>query len=268
MSELRRWALVLALVAVVLATGLCAGSGLLVEPPPLDERIAELQRSAPPDGVDVEDLAALSADDFADDVADPPGLGITALVVVDGLLLVVVGLAALPLLVGNRATGTVQGVASLVAGLVALVGGVLLALAAVTALLLMLGLLLSPPFGTLAYLAAFGFFDTGTAGTVLALVLGLHVAAGVLLVVAHPRFLQHKGLVLLVLTALVLTVVTAFLHGLVPRPLVSVTDAVAAIVSAVAGVVWGVAMLAGGVVSVVKLVVAAAHARQRETGRT
>lgn len=74
MSELRRWALVLALVAVVLATGLCAGSGLLVEPPPLDERIAELQRSAPPDGVDVEDLAALSADD----VADPPGLGITS----------------------------------------------------------------------------------------------------------------------------------------------------------------------------------------------
>lgn len=268
MTDLRPWALWLALAAVVLATGLTAGAGLLVEPPPIEERIAELQATTPPEGVDADDLADLDSDDFADDVADPPGLGITALVVVNGLLLVVVGLAALPLLVGNKTTGTVQGVVSLIAGLVGMIGGILLAIAAFALLMVMLGLLLSPPFGTLAYLAVYGFFDTGTALTVLGFVLLLQVAAGVLLVVAHPRFLQHKGLVFLVLTAILLTVVTAFLHGLVPGILVSVTDAVAAIVSAVVGVIWSVAMLIGGIVSVVKLVLATAHARQRETTRT
>lgn len=268
MDDLRPWALWLSLAAVALSVLVCLGSSLVTDPPPLEERVARLQAHPPPAGVDREDVDALAADDFDAGVAEPPGLGIPALALTGGLLLVTVALAALPLLVGNRATGTVQGVVSVLSGLAALVLGVLLALAAVSALLLMVGLLLSPPFGTLAYLAVFGFFDTGTSLGLLALVLVLQVVGAVLLVVAQQRFLRSRGLVLLVLSALLLTVVTTLLHALVPVVLVSITDAVAAIVAAVVAAVWGVAMLVGGVLSIVRLVAALRQAGGGRTGRT
>lgn len=267
MDRLRPWALWLALLAVLLAVAVCVGSSLLTDPPPLAERVAALQRTPPPDGVDPDDVAELDAGAFSPEVADPPGLGLPALALTNGLLLVTVGLAALPSLAGNRVTGSVQGGVSIVAGLAAVVLGVLTALAALAALLVMVGLLLSTPFGTLAYLALFGSFDTGTSVAALGLVLALQVAAAVGLVVAQQRFLRSTGLVALVLTALVLTVVTTLLHTVVPSVLVSISDAIAAIVAGVVAALWGVATLVGGVVSVVKLVVALRQGGGSRTSR-
>ncbi|MFN8073806.1 MAG: hypothetical protein U0Q15_00130 [Kineosporiaceae bacterium] len=254
MSRLRPWALWLSLLAVLLATLTSVGASWLVGPPDLSQRVQQVRSGgagALPSGIEASDLDAL--DDIDADAADPPGLGIPALALVNGLLLVVLGLTALPLLVGSRATGLTQGVVSLVAGIVGIVVGIVLAVVAFVALTLMVSLFLSAPFGTLAYLAVFGFFDTGTGALLLGVIMVLQLAAAVLLVVAHQRFLQSKGLVLLVLTALLLTFVTGLLQSVVPGILVSITDAVAALVSAVVGVVWGLFVLVGGVVSVVKL---------------
>jgi len=255
-NELRPWALWLCLLAVVLGTGVCAGSALVGGTPPLDDRVSALRSTVPPDGVSTDDLGDLSAADFDAGAADPPGLGINALVVVNGLLLVVIALTALPLLVGNRITGSVQGVVTFIGGLLALLGGILLAITAFIALTVMVSLFLSAPFGTLAYLAVFGFFDTGTSTAQLALLLFLQIAAAVLLVVANQRFLGSKGLMVLFATAILLTVVTAFLHSVVPGILVSITDAIAAIIAAVVGAIWGLVLLIGGIVSIVKLIAA------------
>ena len=44
----------------------------------------------------------------------------------------------------------------------------------------------------------------------------------------------------------------AFLHGVVPRFLASITDALAAIIVAVVGIVWAVLMAVGALIATVK----------------
>ena len=261
---MRPWALWCCLLAVVLCVGLCVGAAWIDVPTGLADRVADLKSQPPPPGVSADDLQDLSAADFNPAAADPPGLGIPALIVANGLLLVVMVLTTLPLLVGNRVTGSVQGVVSLIAGILALIGGIVIAVLAFVALVGMVSLFLAAPFGTLAYLAVFGFFPTGLSSTILSVLLVLQIAAGVLLVVANERFLDNKGLMLLVATVVVLTVVTAFLHAVVPGVLVSISVAVAAIIAAIVGAVWGLALLIGGVVSIVKLIAAS---RAAQAGR-
>lgn len=268
MNQLRPWALWCCLIAVLLATGICAGSALVDVPAPLTDRVADLQAQAPPPGVSADDLQDLDAADFDPDAANPPGLGIPALLVANGLLLVVTALTTLPLVLGNRVIGSVQGVVSLIAGLIALIGGIVMAVYAFAALIAMVSMFLAAPFGTLAYLAVFGFFPTGTSATLLAVLLVLQVSAAALLVVAHQRFLDNKGLMVLFATAVLLTLVTAILHSVVPGFLVSITDAVAAIIAAIVGAIWGLALVIGGIVSVVKLIVASRGARAGRAVRT
>lgn len=268
MNQLRPWALWCCLAAVLVATGVCAGAALFDAPLPLADRVAALQAQAPPPGISADDLADLNAADFNPGAAEPPGLGIPALVVANGLLLVVVALTTLPLLVGNRVTGSVQGVVSVVAGLLALIGGIIMAVVAFVSLLVMVSMFLAAPFGTLAYLAVYGFFPTSTSGTLLAVLLVLQIGAGALLVVAHRRFLDNRGLMLLFATVVLLTMVTAILHAVVPGFLVSITDAIAAIIAAIVGAVWGLALLIGGIVSIVKLVAASRGVRAGQAVRS
>jgi hypothetical protein len=74
-------------------------------------------------------------------------------------------------------------------------------------------------------------------------------------VLAHQRFLQNKGLVLIIATSFLANLIIAFLYGFVPGFLVSITDAVAAIVICILALVWGIVYLIGGAVSVVKVIV-------------
>lgn len=183
-----------------------------------------------------------------------PGLGIPYLALLDGLLLFAVFLMGASLLVPERIHGRIQGVATLVLTLVVFSLGLLLISAALTLLLLMVGLFFSAPFGTIAYLAIWGFFDRAGASGTLGLLLALKLAFGVCLALAHPRFLQNKGLVLLTITALVANVIVAFLHGVVPRVMASITDALAAIVVGILALIWAVVFFAGSLVSVLKVV--------------
>lgn len=187
-------------------------------------------------------------------VVAPPGRGIGYLALVDAIVLYTVALMGVSLLIPDRLHGKLQGIATVLAALVLLVVAVGLLIAAFVELTIMLALLPATPFGTLAYLAVWGFFPTGDAEVLLGLLMALKVAACVLLVLAHQRFLQNKGLVLLLATSLVCTVLLTFLHGLVPGFLVSITDGIGAIVIAVLAVIWGLVLLVGSIPSVVKAV--------------
>jgi len=71
---------------------------------------------------------------------------------------------------------------------------------------------------------------------------------------AHPRFLQNKGLVLIILTSLAANIIISFAHAIVPVPLVSITDAIAAIIVFVLVVLWAGFFLVGSISSIVKAV--------------
>jgi len=256
LDDLRKPFLVAALAAVALALLTCLGSGLLVSTPSFGERVSgTLQNPAVVSLLDTFDVDPDDARDSLDATRpqDPPGLGIPALALTEGLLLLVLVITAAPLLFGERATGTVTGVVSVVGGIVLLFASIATAIIAFTALLLMVGLFLAAPFGTIAYLALFGSFDTGPAAALTSLVLALTLGCLVLLGVAQQRFWTMKGLLLLLATTALLTFVTALLHGLVPGFLASITDALAALVTAVVTAVWALLTLIWGIVGAARV---------------
>lgn len=260
MDQLRRPFLLITLVTIVLALLICLGSNLLKRDTPLDQRIdtaltsarntpqiaQELERR----GIDLNDARDQLAESTAD---EPPGLAIPALALVNGLLLLVLILTALPMLVGDRTTGNLQGIVSIVGGLVGLIVGVVVAIVAFTALMLMVSLFLAVPFGTLAYLAVFGSFDTGTASAITAVVMVLQVIGLICLILAQERFLKNIGLMLLFGTAILLTFVTGLLHSVVPGILVSITDALGGLIIGVVAAIWSLVILIGGIVAAVRL---------------
>jgi hypothetical protein len=186
---------------------------------------------------------------------DAPGLGVKYLALLDGLVVYSVLLMLLALLIPDRVQGRLQGVLSLIVALVGLIGGIVLLIVAFILLMLMVAMFLAAPFGTIAYLVIYGSFDTGAATAILGVLMLLKLAGCVCLLIAHPRFLQNKGLVFLILTALLGQFVLTFLHALVPGILVSITDTLGAIVVAVLALIWLVVMLIFSVISIVKAVV-------------
>ncbi|MEX2430565.1 MAG: hypothetical protein WD645_01440, partial [Dehalococcoidia bacterium] len=146
----------------------------------------------------------------------------------------------------------VQGAVTLVVALLLILGSLVLIFATIAQLVLMVGLLTATPFGTIAYMARFGSFDRAGASMALGFVMILRIGFVICLVLAQQRFLQNKGLVFLTLTAFLSTIIVSFLHGVVPLFLVSITDAVAAIILGIIAVIWTLILLVSAIGSVVK----------------
>ncbi|OWU97079.1 hypothetical protein B5D80_32180 [Micromonospora wenchangensis] len=249
MGELRRPFLLLALLAVALVVALELGSSLLTGG---GDAGGALLTGARDLGVDVGEVGRIS---------EPSGRGTGYLALVDVVALWSTGLFCLSLLLSERVQGRVQGVATLVFAVLLILASLVLLVTVFVELTVMVSLFLAVPFGTLAYLALWGFFPVGEASLLLGLVLALKLVWAGLLLLAQPRFLQNKGLVLLALTTLVCTVVLEFLHRLVLVILVSILDDVGALVFAVVALVWGLVLLVGSVPAVVKAVRATAAVR-------
>jgi hypothetical protein len=241
-GELRKPFFLIAVVAVALVVLVELGSSLVLGGHDVS---GPLVGSAADLGVDVGDVGA---------VHDPPGRGIPYLALIDVIGLYTAVLMGASLIVPEKVHGRLQGVVTLVASIVLILVALVLLLVAFIELLTMVSLLLAVPFGTIAYLAIWGFFPRGDAAVVLSLLMFLKLVFGGMLILAHPRFLQNKGLVALVLTSLVANIVLAFLHGLVPIILVSIADDLGAVIFAVVAIVWAVVLLIGSIPAVVKAV--------------
>jgi hypothetical protein len=199
----------------------------------------------------VDELKRDKADELDDFEADVVGLGIPALAYLDGLLLYSLALIAAGYLVPARVVGRVQGVLTLIVAIVVILRAIVAILAALAKLLTMVALLLSIPFGTLVYLVVYGSFDKGGALAVLSLLFLLKLLVGGALVATHQRFLENKGLVLMLLTTLLVNVVISFLFGLLPGILASIVDAVAAILAGIVAVIWALILAIGAIVAIV-----------------
>jgi hypothetical protein len=186
--------------------------------------------------------------------AQPSGRGVPYLALIDLIALYTVLLMGAGLLIPDRLHGRMQGVTTLIGSLVLILVALVLLIIAFIELLVMVALFFAVPFGTLAYLALWGFFPRGDAAVLLSLLMFLKLVFAGMLIFAHQRFLQNKGLVLLILTSLVANIIVAFLHGLVPIIMVSILDNIGAIILAVLAIIWGIVLLIGSIPAVFKAV--------------
>ncbi|MBI3943403.1 MAG: hypothetical protein HY326_10360 [Chloroflexi bacterium] len=191
-------------------------------------------------------------DKFANTQDRPPGLGIPYMAALDLVVLFTVGLMGMSLLVPEAVQGRVQGCATFIFALLLILGGIVLIFAALFLVILMVSLLLAVPFGTLTYLAIYGFFDRGSASVILSLLMFLKLGFVACLLLAQQRFVQNKGLVLIILLSLLGNVIISFLHGFVPGFLVSITDGIAAIIVMLIAVILAVLLLIGSIPAIGK----------------
>jgi hypothetical protein len=239
MNELRKPFLLVAIILFALVVLVELGSSLIIGGGPAD------------DAVTSQEGMAITV---TGEVDEPPGRAITYLALVDGILLYTVLLIGLSLLVPEKLLARAQGVLTLVGSIVLIIAGIILVIIAFIELLVMVSLFFSFPFGTAAYLALWGSFPRGDAAVLLSLLMFLKLAGCVFLVLAQQRFLQMKGLVLLVLTSLVCNIVVAFLHGLVPIILVSIFDDIAALIVGIIAIIWAVVLLILSIPSIVAMI--------------
>jgi hypothetical protein len=257
-QELRRPFLYLAVVLAALVVAVEVGSHFLVTPRlpgnPVSAVVSSPDGARQFDSLSDSDKSALESRlGQLDQNGRPPGLAIPDLAFLDGLLLLSLVLVAFSLL-NQEIVGRLQGVVNLIVSIVVIVAAFVAAIYALAKLILMLTLFLSAPFGTIAYLVLFGFFDRHGATVAISLVMFLKLALCAALVIAQPRFLEKKGLVFFLLLSLVLTLVVGFLQGIVPLPLVSITDALAGIIVSIVAIVWAVVTLVGAILAIVKAI--------------
>lgn len=185
---------------------------------------------------------------------ETPGYAINALALVDGILLYSLIWMLLSVVAPRSITGRAQGCITLILSFFGCLGTIALILAAFALLMLMIALLVAVPFGTIAYLAAWGHFARGAAAATLALAMILKIAFLILLVFAHQRFLQNKGLLVLVGLSLGLTWLIAFVHALLPIFLVSIGDQLMALVICIVAAIWLLLLLIGALIATIKAI--------------
>lgn len=252
MERLRTPFFVVAVVLGVVVVAIETGSSLFTSPTVSPGELRRILDDAPEDAreeLEIGDLVELRSERES-----PPGKAIPSLAFLDFLVLYTLGLVALALLIGERLHGRIQGILTLIVAIVTIILGIIAILMMFVELLVMLALLFATPFGTIAYMAIYGFFDRGTAEALLGTLTLIKVVLAVCLLLAHQRFLQNKGLVLLLATSLVADIIVLFLHGFVPSFLVSITDVIAGIIVVILAVIWAVVLLISAIVSLVKVI--------------
>lgn len=242
-----------ALIALTVLTE--AGTTYLIKPPAANESesIAEIQRNASgllPDA----DLKKRIKEGSQGAEENPPGLGIPCMAFLDGIVLYNLLLMLAALLAPERVQGSIQAVVTLVVSILILLGVIATFFVTLTKLFIMITLFTAAPFGTIAYMILFGLFPCGSAAAMLSVTMTFKLAAAACLVIAHQRFLQNKALVLIVLTSLLATVIVGWLHALVPTFLVSITDAVGALIVLILAGIWAIIMLIGAVIGIIKAI--------------
>jgi hypothetical protein len=184
-----------------------------------------------------------------------PGLGISYLALLDAVLVYTLATIASDFIAPLRAVlGRLQALVTFVLALVGLLATIVLLIIAFILLTLMVTLLLAVPFGTLAYLAAWGHFATGEARVLLSLLMSLKIAGVLAAVLSSPSLLKNKALVLLIGSSLGCTFLLGFLHALPPGILVSITDTVGALIAGVLAAIWMLVFLVGAIPGLVRAV--------------
>jgi len=199
------------------------------------------------------ELRQEKADEIAELPIDLSGFGVQSLQFLDGFLLFTMALMAVGIILPDYWHAKIQGCLTLIFAIILIIFGLIQIFTVIAKLITMVALLLSFPFGTIAYLIIYGSFPRASANAVLGFLLFLRIIFTALLILAHQRFVENKGLVIYLLLAFVGSLIVSFLYTIVPGILVSITDAIAAIVLIIIGIILAIVM---GILSILSIIMA------------
>lgn len=182
-----------------------------------------------------------------------PGQAVWGLAALDLILVYTMAVLVAGMLV-PRAVARVQALLGFLVFLLGALAVLAATLAVFAGLVAMVTLLMAVPFGTAIYFAVHVPFPRGAVSAALAAAMAFKLAFAVCLVLAQPRFLQMRSLVLLIATSLVATWLTGVILAFVPGFLGAIGDAVAALIAGILALVWAVFLMLASLPGVVRAV--------------
>ena len=214
-----------------------------------------------PEDVQEEVLDAVSdgEDEISDlkgSVGDIEGYGVPYLWLIDLQLLLAIVIIASGYILPEGIVSKGQGVVNIMVAFWLVFEAIPMIFKALAKMVLMVVLLLAIPFGTIAYFVKYADFNRGAAAAVLAILMMLKIFLCIALVLNNEKHILNIGLLLTIVVSFVGNIVVSLLHGIVPKFLVSITDALAGIVVAIIGAIWGVVVCLIGIISVVMAIIA------------
>lgn len=215
---------------------------------PISEAI---QAFSPEQQAQLNKLRQEKAQELAALTNDIEGFGVPYLRFVDVIVLFTLGLMTLGMIIPDYVHGKIQGCLTIIFAIFLIIAAIVAIFIALAKLLAMVALLLAFPFGTLAYLIIYGSFPRDAVGTVLGFLFFLKILFAIVLLIAHQRFIENKGLLIFIILSFVSNIIVVFLHTFVPRMLVSITDALAGIIVGIIAVILALVLGLGAILSVV-----------------
>ena len=200
-------------------------------------------------------LLSVVAELVGADGTKSPGIGIAALAFIDGILLYSWSTIKAGSFIPEKILTPAMKIANICFFLLMIIAAITTIFVAIALITVMVSLLLAIPFGTIVYMIKFGSFSTGAATSTLAVLMSLKTLFAITLVIGEKRLFHDYRIFLLVLaTSFVANIIIGFVHGIVPGFLVSITDAIGAIIVAIIAVIWLIVMLPGSLINGVTLV--------------
>src|SRR5262249_6033416 len=147
----------------------------------------------------------------------PPGVGVRSLAFIDIVLAYALLLITLDSIGGLRPVfSRIQGVVTLILSILGILAAIAFIYLTIALVVLMLSLLVSPPFGTFASFPIWGRFDKAPARLLLGLDMTLKLFGIAAIALSNPAFLKNKGFLFLMLCSLGMTFVLGLLHAFPP----------------------------------------------------
>jgi len=190
-----------------------------------------------------------------DKTGERPGIGITSVACLDLVFAYTIALISVDFLPGIRTVfARIQGIVTFILSLIGLGSAFLLIVVTYNFIMLMVSLLLAVPFGTIAYFAVWGVFDVDGAKIVLSLAMLLKLVGVGFIVASNMSFIKNKGFLFLTICSLGLSFVLGLLHSVPPGFLVSITDAIGALVTAIVILVWALLFFVGSIFAILRAI--------------
>jgi hypothetical protein len=200
-------------------------------------------------------LLSIMAQAVGADGTKSPGMGIMALAFIDGILLYSWSTIKAGSIIPEKFLTPATKIANLCFFFSMLMAAIATIVTAIALITVMVSLLLAIPFGTIVYMIKYANFSTGAAQSTLAILMSLKILFTISLIVGEARLFQDYRKFLYVLaTSFVVNIIIGFTHGMVPGFLVSITDAIGAIIVAVIALVWLITMFLGSIITGLTLV--------------
>jgi len=198
----------------------------------------------------------LASSFFVDLHAKNPGLGIKALALLDGFILYAWSVKMFSPLLNPGIQIPLVKISDFIVAIVLLLTGIAVAFAAIAFITFLISLLLAIPFGTIAYMAAFSSFKTGASAATLGLLMSLKTAFVICIVISEQNlFKYYRSLIIVILCSFLTNIIVSVLHSFPPQFLVSITDAIAALIVTIIGLIWILISLIPAAVGVISVVI-------------